>query len=143
MKLKKILKKAQTGYSWEKCLPNIMKALLLFGTTFSYLNHLWPLVTSSRKCVNVFCFIIISSLLISKEFLLKLKKANKIGRSLASCELKTILIGSNNIKSVILEIKNDICKIVKMLIFRSLSFSFVLFFVNIWKFPRFDKSLRT
>ena len=54
----------------------------------------------------------------------KIKK--KVGRKFKKIYLKILswancFIANNNIRSVILEIKNGRCKIVKILIFRSLS----------------------
>ena len=53
----------------------------------------------------------------------KIDKMKNINKQIQAANENSIdyLIANNTIKSVILEIKNDRCKIVKILIFRSLS----------------------
>ena len=71
--------------------------------TKSFSQHIWNFI-HNRKCIFIFLKIL---------------------------SLANSLIANNNIRNTILEIKNDRSKIVKILIFRSLSWEH---FRNVWEF---------
>ena len=71
--------------------------------TKSFSQHIWNFI-HNRKCIFIFLKIL---------------------------SLANSLIANNNIRNIILEIKNDRSKIVKILIFRSLSWEH---FRNVWEF---------